>query len=399
MALRRTLAALVAAVMIQTPGVDTPGSPKATAADAPGSPNAPAPDSYWVFFGTYTGGKGGSKGIYRSKMDAKTGKLGEPELAAEMGSPSFVAVHPSNKFLYAVGEGGGKDGGPVVAFALDARTGKLTRLNEDKSGGAGPCHVSVHPNGQHVIVSNYGGGSTKIIGVGRDGKLDASNTSFVQLNGTGPNKGRQEAPHAHCSFFDPTGKFALTADLGTDLIWVWSYNSAAGVLTNASGNIKMPPGSGPRHFTIAPDGKFAYACGELDSTVNVIKLDLDGGKSEVVQSLSALKEPVKGNSTAECILHPNGKFVYVSNRVGDSVAVFRVGNDRKLTAAGHITGDIKIPRNFNVDPSGKWMLIASQDGNKVGVWEIDPKTGMGKETGDSVKVGSPVCVKFVPVAK
>jgi 6-phosphogluconolactonase len=355
-------------------------------------------DQFWVYFGTYTG-KDGSKGIYRSKLDNKTGKLTEPELAAEMGSPSFLAIHPNNKFLYAVGEGGGKDGGPVVAFALDAKTGKLTKLNEMLSGGSGPCHISVNPKGTHAVVANYGGGSMAVFKLGEDGKL-TKREAFIQHTGMGKDPGRQKEPHAHCSFFDSTGRFILTADLGLDRVKVLVVaQDGSGYSPGDDNDIVTPPGSGPRHIAIAPDGKFAYVCGELDSTVNVIKLNLAGSKSEVIQSLSTLPEPVKGNSTAECILHPNGKFVYVSNRGHNSVAVFKVGEDRKLTAAGHITGDIKIPRNFNIDPTGKWMLIASQDGGKVGVWEIDEKTGMGKETGNTVAVSKCVCVKFVPVSK
>jgi 6-phosphogluconolactonase len=356
------------------------------------------PEAYWVYFGTYTK-KDGSKGIYRSKLDTRTGKLSAPELAAEMGSPSFLAIHPSGKFLYAVGEGQGKDGGPVVAFALDAKTGNLTKLNESLSGGPGPCHVSVHPGGGFVTVANYGGGSTCIIKVGPDGKL-GERTAFIQHTGMGKDPGRQKEPHAHCGFFDPTGKFALTVDLGIDKVKVFAFDPATGKADDAAAaDITTPPGSGPRHLAIAPDGKFAYVCGELDSTVNVIRLDLAGGKSEVIQSLSTLPGPVPGNSTAECILHPSGKYVYVSNRGHNSVAVFRVNEDRKLTTAGHVTGDIKTPRNFNVEPTGRWMLIASQDGNKVGVWEIDAATGGAKETGNVVAVGNPVCVKFVPVGK
>src|SRR5262249_1721696 len=153
----------------------------------------------------------------------------------------------------------------------------------------------------------------------------------------------------------------------------------------------------PRHIAIARDGQFAYVCGELNSTVNVI--EFGGKRGKVVQSLSTLKEPVKGNSTAECILSPDGKHVYVSNRVGNSIAAFNGHAKRRLTAPGHITGDIKIPRNFNIDPSGKWMLIASQDGGKVGVWELDTATGMGKETGTTIPVSSWVCVKFVALEK
>jgi 6-phosphogluconolactonase len=368
-------AAVALAVALPTPAADEPG-----------------PDAYWVFFGTYTGGKGESKGIYRAKLDAKTGKLSEPEVAAEMGSPSFVNIHPNGKFLYAVGEGGGKEGGPVVAFSLDAKTGKLEKLNEEKSGGAGPCHVSISPDGKHAVVANYSGGSCAIFNVGTDGKL--GERQFFQHEGSGPNKGRQEGPHGHCGMFTPDSKTALVADLGLDRVKVFTLDASGKASNDPAKDIVTPPGSGPRHITIARDGKFAYVCGELDSTVNVIKLDL-AGKSEVIQSLSTLKEPLKGNSTAECILSPNGRFVYVSNRVGDSIAVFQVNEDRKLTAVGHITGDIKIPRNFNIDPSGKWMLIASQDGHKVGVWEVDVKTGLAKETGNTVKVGAPVCVKFI----
>jgi 6-phosphogluconolactonase len=374
----------------------------AAAALSPSSSRAAdeSPAAYWVYFGTYTGKKDtDSKGIYRSRMDAATGKLSEPELAAEMGSPSFLAVHPSGKFLYAVGEGGGKDGGPVVAFALDSRTGGLTKLNEGLSGGPGPCHISVSPDGRFAVAANYTGGSCAFFKIGDDGKI-ANRTAFVQHKGTSANPQRQKEPHAHCGFFDPTSRFALVVDLGIDRVKVFSLDPKDGGVSNDEAkDVKTPPGAGPRHVAIAPDGKFAYVCGELDSTVNVIKLDLPVGKNEVVQTLSTLPMPVKGNSTAECILNPSGNYVYVSNRGHNSVAVFAVGADRKLTAAGHITGDIKTPRNFNIDPSGKWMLIASQDGGKVGVWELDPKTGLGKETGSTVKVSRPVCVKFVPVGK
>jgi 6-phosphogluconolactonase len=349
--------------------------------------------NYWVYLGTYTG-KDGSKGIYRSRLDAKTGKLAAAELAAEMGSPSFLAIHPTEKYLYAVGEGGGKEGGPVVAFALDGKTGALTKLNETKSGGGGPCHISIHPKGTFATVANYGGGSTGIFRLGEDGKV-GERTAFIQHSGKGKDPGRQKGPHAHCSFFMPGGEVVLTVDLGIDRVKVFAFNPATGRADDTGSDVVTPPGSGPRHIAIAPDGDFAYVCGELDSTVNVIDF-APGGK--VIQTLSTLPEPVKGNSTAECILHPSGKFVYVSNRGHNSIAVFKVGAlDRKLTAAGHITGDIKTPRNFNVDPTGKWMLIASQDGGKVEVFEIDAATGSAKPTGNAVSIARCVCVKFVPV--
>lgn len=354
---------------------------------------------YWVYFGTYTGGKDGSKGIYRARMDTATGKLSAPELAAAMSSPSFVTIHPNGKFLYAVGEGSAKDGGPVVAFEIDPKTGALKKLNEGKSGGAGPCHIAIDPRGMYAGVANYGGGSSAFFEL-ENGRL-GKRVTFTQHKGSSVNKSRQEAPHAHSVQFVPGTReaVALVADLGLDKVKVFTLVPASGGFApGAALDITLPPGCGPRHTAIAPDAKFAYVCGEIDSTVHVIKLNL-AGKSEVIQSLSTLPAPVKGNSTAECVLHPSGKFVYVSNRGHNSVAVFKVGEDRKLTAAGYIKGDIKTPRNFNIDPSGRWMLIASQDGGKVGVYEIDPATGLAKETGDAVKVSNPVCVKFVAVGK
>lgn len=341
----------------------------------------------WVYFGTYTGkGDKDSKGIYRSKFDDATGKLSVPELAAEMGSPSFVTIHPNKKFLYAVGEGQGKDGGAVVAFALDAKTGALKKLNEDKSGGPGPCHIVISPKGDFAAIANYGGGSTCVFAVEADGKL-GKRLGFVQ------HKGEGKAPHGHCCAFNAAGDHLYTVDLGLDRVKVFHVSAKKGVEEDTEEDVTTPKGSGPRHMAFLPGSKIFYVCGELDSTVNVVK----GGK--VVQSLSTLPEPTKGNSTAECIVSPDGKFVYVSNRGHNTIAIFKVKEDKTLEAAGRITGDIKIPRNFNIDPSGKWMLIASQDGGKVGVWDLDANSGNGKETGNTAKVSKCVCVKFVPVEK
>jgi 6-phosphogluconolactonase len=349
----------------------------------------------WVYLGTYTS-KDGSKGIYRSKFDPTTGKLSQPVLAAELPNPTFLAIHPTGKFLYSVEEVDGKDGGGAAAYALDRKTGELTRLNEAKTVGGGPCHLSLDPKGEILTVANYGGGSTAVFKLDADGKI-GPRVGFFQHKGTSADKSRQEGPHAHSSFFDPTGKYLMTVDLGLDRVKVFTLDPATGLKEHA--DIVVPPGSGPRHIAVAPDGKIAYVCGELNSTVNVVELGGLGGESKVVQTLSTLPAPVKGNSTAECILSPNGKFVYVSNRGHDSIAVFKVSADRKLTPAGHITGDIKEPRNFNIDPSGKWMLIASQNGGKVGVWELNEATGLAKETGETVKISRPVCVKFLPIAK
>jgi 6-phosphogluconolactonase len=285
-----------------------------------------------------------------------------------------------------VGEGSDKAGGPVVAFALDPKTGTLTKLNEDKSGGPGPCHIAISPKGDFAAVANYGGGSTCVFAVEADGKL-GKRVGFVQ------HKAEGKTPHGHCCAWNAAGDYLYTVDLGLDRVKVFHVSLKTGVEEDSEQDVTTPPGTGPRHMAIEPNSKIAYVCGELNSTVNVIK------NGKVVQSLSTLPKPVKGNSTAECIVGPGGKFVYVSNRGHNSIAVFEVKDDRTLVSAGHITGDIKTPRNFNIDPSGKWMLIASQDGGKVGVWELDAATGKGKETGTTVPVKSCVCVKFVTVEK
>jgi 6-phosphogluconolactonase len=346
--------------------------------------------AYWVYYGCYTGNTPtDSKGITRSRFDPKSGELSKPELVVEIGSPSFLAIHPSKKSLYAVGEGSGG----VAAFTLDAKTGSLTKLNNLPSGGAGPCHVSLSPDGKTAVVSNYGGGSCAFYRIAADGSLEKQIAFFQHVGKGGPNKGRQEKAHGHCGMFSPDGKFCYVCDLGLDCVRVYSVGNE--VL--ASGEITLPKGSGPRHISISPKGDWAFVNGELDFTVNVVKLDPAKGTGEVTQSISTLPggKAVAGNSTAEVLLHPNGKFVYCSNRGHNSIAAF-AWDGSKLTAIGHATQGIKVPRNFNIDPTGQWMLVANQDGNDVCVFKIG-SDGVPQPTGTTVPTGKPVCIKFVPI--
>ena len=360
----------------------------------------PKSGKYWVFFGTYTDGKT-TKGVYRAEMDAATGKLSEPELAAEVGSPSFLHVAPDGKNLYAVGEAPGKDGGGVHSWKLDPATGKLSDQVSLTSKGAGPCHISTDAKNQFAVVANYGGGSTTLFKLKPDGSLD-SRTGFLQHEGKVFDPKRQGGPHAHCGFFDGTGTLVLVPDLGLDKVMIHKLNRETGdIAPHDPAFVKLPDRSGPRHLHIAPDNSVAFVCGEIDLTVNVVKMDVKGNKFEVVQSLSTLPEGEKATpqlSTAECRIHPSGKFVYVSNRGHNTIAAFKYdATTMKVSLAGHIKGDIKTPRNFNITPDGGFMLIASQDGGKVGVYKIDAATGLAKETDFSVKVGKPVCVKFLAV--
>ncbi|HTU23355.1 MAG TPA: lactonase family protein [Gemmataceae bacterium] len=369
---------------------------------APVAAEAAKTTKYWVYVGTYTGGK--SKGIYRCELDTATGKLSEPALVAETTNPSFLAIHPSNRYLYAVGEVGkfnGKPSGAVTAFSIDAKSGELKRLNQKPSSGAGPCHVVVDRGGKHVLVANYSGGNASVLAVEDDGKL-GSRTAFSQHTGKGPDRSRQEAPHAHSINLDAANRFAFVADLGLDQVFIYRYDADKGTLEmNDPPSAKMEPKSGPRHFAFHPSGRYAYVINEMASTVTAMTYDAEKGTLTPIQTLSTLPKSYKGETTtAEVQVHPSGKFLYGSNRGHDSISVFRLDEKTgKLTAAGHQGEGIKTPRSFGIDPTGKFMLVANQDGDSILVFRIDATTGALQATGTKVEVGKPVCVKFMPKAE
>ena len=357
---------------------------------------------FWVYVGTYTGGK--SKGIYRCEFDTATGKLSEATLVAETANPSFLAIHPSNRYLYAVGEVGtfnGKPSGAVTAFSIDPKSGELKRLNQKPSSGAGPCHVVVDRGGKHVLVANYSGGNASVLSVEDDGRL-GSRTAFVQHTGKGPDRARQEAPHAHSINLDAANRFAFVADLGLDQVFVYRYDADKGTLEkNEPPSVKTAPKSGPRHFTFHPDDRHAYVINEMANTVTAMTYDADKGILTPIQTISTLPEGYKkSTTTAEVRVHPSGKFLYGSNRGHDSIAIFTIDEKTgKLTAAGHQAEGIKTPRNFRIDPTGKFMLVANQDGDSILVFRINETTGALQATGAKVEVGKPVCVKFMPKAE
>ena len=353
----------------------------------------------WVYIGTYTGGK--SKGIYRCELDLATGKLSEPTLAAETTNPSFLAIHPSYRFLYAVGEVAefkGRNSGAVSGFALDAKSGELKGLNAQPSSGGGACHLVVDRGGKHVLVANYGGGNASVLPIGEDGRL-GERTAFVQHEGKGSDPGRQEAPHAHSINLDASNRFAFVADLGLDRVLIYRYDADKGTLAkNDPPSVAVSPRSGPRHFAFHPDGHHAYVINEMANTVTAMKYDAEHGTLKPIQTVSTLPEGFTGQSwTAEVQVHPSGKFLYGSNRGHNSIAVFRIdAKTGELTAAGHVAEGIKVPRNFGIDPTGKYLLVGNQDGDSILVFAIDPETGALKQTGSKVQVAKPVCVTFVP---
>ena len=353
-------------------------------------------ESLPVYFGTYTsGGENSSKGIYRSALDLETGKLSNPVLAAETRNPSFVEIHPNGKYLYAVSESGGT--GSVSAYAIDRNTGDLKLLNQQPSGGAGPCHVSIDHAGRNLLVANYRGGSASVIPIKADGRL-AKPTGFVQHAGSSVNTRRQKEPHAHSMNVSPDDRFAFVADLGIDKIMIYRLDIEKGtIVANSPPFAKVKPGAGPRHFAFGPNGKYAYVINELDCTVTAFAYKPASGALTEIQSITTLPKWFDGSNTcAEVRVHPSGKFLYGSNRGHDSIVVYRVDLAKgTLTFVEHETTDIKTPRNFNIDPTGKFCLVANQGKDSVVVFRIDPETGTLEPTGHKVSVGRPVCVRFL----
>ncbi len=344
-----------------------------------------AQEKFRVYLGTYTGKD--SQGIYLSELNVADGSLTPPKLAVATGNPSFLAFHPNQKLVYAVNE----NEATISAYSVDPQTGLLTFLNSQPSQGGAPCHLTVDPTGKHVLAANYSGGSCISLPIEADGKLGKA-SSFHQHQG--PRK------HGHAIHLDKANQFAFCCDLGLDQVVIYRFDAATGKLT-PHGALNTPKGAGPRHFAWHPDGKTAYINGETDITVIVADYDAAQGKLTQKQVLSTLPTDVKrdGGSTAETVVHPSGKFVYVSNRDPyNSIAIFKVDPQTKqLTAVGHQAAGVKTPRNFAIDPTGQWMLVGNQSANSVIVFKIDPSTGELQPTKTSISVGSPVCVRYQPV--
>lgn len=356
---------------------------------------------YLVYFGTYTGAK--SKGIYVSRLDTKTGSLSPADLAAETPSPSFLAVHPGHRHLYAVNEVDkfeGKSAGSVSSFSLDATSGRLSPINVQSSGGGAPCHIIVDKSGRNVLVANYSGGSVAVLPVQKNGALQPA-SAFVQHTGSSVNKSRQEAPHAHGIYLDGRNRFAYVPDLGLDQYRIYRFDSGEGTLNPATPPYaSVTAGSGPRHFALHPGGRFAYGINEMVCTVTAFSCDPKTGALSVLETLSTLppSEAMKGSySTAELFCHPSGRFLYGSNRGHDTIAVYAIDQKSgKLSYVENASTKGKTPRSFGIDPTGRWLLAANQSSDNVFVFAIDPNSGRLTATGQSIEVGSPVSVSFVP---
>jgi 6-phosphogluconolactonase len=351
-----------------------------------------------IYIGTY--GQGPKAGVFVAELDLATGSMTEPRLAAHAVNASFVALHPDQRHLYAVSETsqGRTRVGSVVAFSVVPETGALHRINEQTSGGGGPCHLVVDKAGKNVLVANYETGSVAVLPIDARGGLKAA-SSVIQHHGKGVNRERQEGPHAHSVNLDAANHFAFVADLGVDKVFVYRFNSEAGKLSpNQPPGVKLAPGAGPRHFAFDPTGRFAYVVDELDSTITTFWYDAENGTLSRIQVISTLPKDFRGTNTAsEVAVHPSGKFVYGANRGHDSIALFSVDPvSGKLALVGHESTQGKTPRNFAIDPTGAYLLAANQDSDSVVVFKIDAASGRLQATGQKLRIHEPVCVRYAP---
>lgn len=355
-------------------------------------------EKFRLYVGTYT--RGNSKGIYSFVLDTGSGKLTPEGLAGEVENPSFVAIHPSGNHLYACGELNkfqGQASGALTAFAIDSATGKLKRLNDVAAGGTGTCHANVSRNGRYVALANYGSGSCAAFAIQPDGTL-GERTAFHQHEGTSVDSSRQSSPHAHSVNFDKANKHVIVADLGLDQVKVYDFNASTGAMVpNEPPFAKVKPGSGPRHFTFHPSGKYGYVINEMACTVTAFTWDSKRGTLTEIETVTTLPVPVqKGYSTAEVVAHPNGRFLYGSNRGHNTIAVFQVdAGTGKLKATGHTSTQGEIPRNFAIDPTGQFLIAANQNSNTIVPFRINQSSGALEPAGAPLEAPSPVCIRYV----
>jgi 6-phosphogluconolactonase len=299
--------------------------------------------------------------------------------------------------LYAANEAG--KASTVSAFALDAKSGKLTLLNQMPSLGEDPCYLSFDKTGKYVLVANYSSGTVAVFPILADGRLGAHTALVKDQGAIGPNKERQEAPHAHWIETSPDNRFALVADLGLDEVLVYKFDATSGTLTpNEPAFARLKAGSGPRHAVFYPNGKFVFAVSELSSTATSFAYDVKKGTLKEIGTASTLPPGFSGrNDVAEAAVHPNGKFLFVSNRGNDSIAILSIDpGNRTLAPAGGIPTGGKEPRHFAIDPSGKYLLAENQFSNNIVVFKIDSATGRLTPTGQVAEVPSPVDIAFLP---
>lgn len=389
--LLRLTAAVIAVVALAASGCGRSGGPSPASSTGPST----------VYVGTYTGS--GSEGIYRFTFDPGSGDSTQPVLAGRSDNPSFLALHPNGRVLFAANELAtfrGEPTGAVSSFAIAPATGDLTPIDQQPSGGADPCFVAVDRTGRDLLVANYTAGSVAVIPTGDDGHLRAA-SAVVRHTGSGPVANRQDGPHAHEIVLDATERFAFAVDLGADRIFAYRFEAGAGTLVPADPpEVALPLGSGPRHLAWHPSGRFLYVVNELSSTVTSLRYGERRDKLtfQLFQTSPTVPRGYTGpNRAAEIAVSPDGDVLYASNRGHDSIAVYAI--DRKtgiLAARGHVATGGRSPRHFAIDPSGRWLLVANEESDAITVFELDPVTGHPRRAGAPIAVKSPACIVFAP---
>jgi 6-phosphogluconolactonase len=380
---------------------------------------------YFVYFGTYTGftymkeglpaGVSHSKGIYVSRFQPATGVVSKPDVAAEIVNPAFLAVHPNQEFLYVATEDPLSLGPDfdhesyVSAFAIDPKNGKLHLLNTLPTGGTSTCYLSIDKTGRYVLMANFGSGSVTVLRIKDDGSL-GEQTAFMKHNGKGKDPSFQSQPHPHSIDVSPDNKYAIVSDLGVDKVFIYKFDAATGALSpDAPPFVGMEPGGGPRHFVFDVAGKFGYSLKEMSGFVTVLAWDASNGTLTSLQDARTLDPNFVGASdSAEIAIHPNGKFLYESNRRfrgpnlwgPDTIGVFSIDPVKgTLTEVEQVSPGGTMPRNFAIDPTGSYLFSANEYSGNVLLFRIDSDTGRLTPTKTDLKIDVPASIVFVPAEK
>ena len=338
-----------------------------------------------LYVGTYS--LRGSEGVYGLDFDPEDGALARRGALAGLDNPAFLALHPNGRWLYAVSEG---NEGAVAAIALQVEPGVSPLINQQSTLGSAPCHLAVDSTGEWLVTANYGSGSVVLHPIRADGSLGEA-ADLAQHSGSGPNAGRQEGPHAHSVTFDPSGRFAIAADLGIDRLMVYLLDREQGKLVPHA-QVVVAPGAGPRHFAFHPSGKWAYLITELANTVVAYAWDADAGALTELQTVPTLPAEFTGVShCADIHVHPSGRYLYGSNRGHDSLAVFGIDETTgQLEPRGHVSTGGGNPRNFALTADGRWLLVANQDTDSIVAFRVE---GAKLEAvGEPFSVPAPVCL-------
>lgn len=352
----------------------------------------------WVYFGTSA--TDARRGIYRSRLDERTGQISPAVRAADKSDSVFMAFAPDKRHVYALAEVPGTGRRPLEAietYAVNAATGELRNVGERVSDGTEACHISIDPSGRCILTTNYDDHYIEVFPVEADATVGAR-TCKIDHQGSGPDRSRQQTAHPHSANVDPSGRFAIVCDLGLDRVFVYRLDAARGTLDpNDPPFAKVAPGAGPRHFAFHPDGRHAFVINEMGATITAFTWDLERGILTPYQSIPILRRDYRGptNTSAEVVVSRDGRFVYGSNRGDDSIVVNRFDPATgTLSFVQRMVDGVKVPRNYAIDPSGRWLVCGNLTANTVTVYRIEQETGRLTLTG-SIMVPEPLCVRFL----